>query len=118
MAKTTWANPSPAGGAFTRAGNLYRDVIFVDSKVAPLVSPAPAPGTPGNLAGIVPQGWIQQIGNDGEVDTFAHITIGGQVTIQANIWQWIVPYDGWMAWPPDPQRGQPGHTAQRPTGEG
>jgi hypothetical protein len=118
MAKTTWANPAPAGGAYQRKGNLFTDVIFVDSKAAPSISPAPAPFSAGNLAGIVPAGWIEQIGNDGEVDTMAAVTIGLQVTRQANIWQWIVPYDGWAAWPPDPQAGQPGHTAQRPTGEG
>jgi hypothetical protein len=118
MAKMTWANPSPVGGSYQRRGNLFTDVIFVDSKVAPLTSPAPAPGSAGNLAGIVPAGYVQQIGNDGEVDTMAAITIGSVVTRQANIWQWIVPYDGWAAWPPDPQNGQPGHTAQRPTGEG
>lgn len=118
MAKTTWANPAPAGGAYQRKGNLFTDVIFVDSKVAPSISPAPTPGLAGNLAGIVPAGWIEQMGNDGEVDTMAAITIGLQVTRQANIWQWIVPYDGWAAWPPDPQAGQPGHTAQRPTGQG
>lgn len=109
---------APIPAAYQRAGNLFRDVIFVDSSVAPLVSPAPAPGSAGNLAGIVPQGWVQQIGNDGEVDTMAAVTIGAQLTRQANIYQWLIPYDGWAAWPPDPQRGQPGHTAQRPTGEG
>lgn len=115
---TTWANPSPATGAYRRAGNLFRDVIFVDQTKAPTSSPAPAPFTAGNLAGIVPQGWVQQIGNDGEVDTMQSDQRTGALRYQVLINQWIVPYDGWAGWPPDPQAGQPGHSAQRPTGEG
>jgi hypothetical protein len=53
-------------------GNFYTDVILVDRSVAPTVSPAPAPGRPGNLNGCVPQGYVKQIGNDAEADTMTH----------------------------------------------
>lgn len=112
--KQTWANPSPAGGKFGRKGNLFTDVIFVDSKVAPLQSPAPAPFSAGNLAGIVPAGYVEQIGNDGEVDTLQQQVSGAYL---ANITQFVYPYFT-GGWPSDPQSGQPGHTQQRPTGQG
>ncbi len=64
--KQTWAYPNPANGAYGCNGNLYTDVIFVDPSVAPTVSPAPARGQPANLNGCGAQGWVKQIGNDGE----------------------------------------------------
>lgn len=115
--RQAWANPTPTNGAYARAGNNYRDVVFVDSRSAPLLSPAPAPGTSGNPAGIVPQGWVQQIGADGEVDTMQFDMRTGSLVYQANINQFVVPYVS-GGWPPDPQAGQPGHTPQRPPGEG
>lgn len=83
MSRQMWANPSPAGGAYTRSGNNYRDVVFVDSRSSPTSSPAPAPGTSGNLRGIVPQGWVQQIGADGEVDTMLFDVRAGTSSISA-----------------------------------
>jgi hypothetical protein len=82
--------------------------IFVESSVAPTSSPAPG-GNP-----IVPAGYIRQIGSDGEVDT-RWLSVHGSVV--ANISQFVVPYFT-GGWPPDPLFGTPGHTAQRPTGEG
>lgn len=117
MSRTAWANPNPAGGKYTRAGNNLRDVVLVDSRVAPRVSPAPAPGSAGNLAGIVPLGYVQQIGSDGEVDTMLVDVRSGSTRYDANITQFVVPYFS-GGWPPDPQSGQPGHTQQRPTGAG
>ncbi len=117
MSRQLWANPTPASGRYSRAGNNYRDTVFVDSRSAPVSSPAPAPGQPGNLQGIVPQGWVQQIGSDGEVDTMLVDARSGQNRYLANITQFVVPYVT-GGWPPDPQAGQPGHTTQRPTGAG
>ena len=82
--------------------------VFVDSAVAPTQSPAPA-GNP-----IVPAGYIRQIGSDGFVDT-RDLKVNG--VVQPNIDQFCVPYFT-GGWPPDPLTGQPGHTPQRPTGEG
>jgi hypothetical protein len=112
-----WANPAPASGRYSRAGNNLRDVVLVDSRSAPSLSPAPAPGTAGNLKGIVPQGWVQQIGSDGEVDTMQFDNRTGTIRYQANINQFVVPYIS-GGWPPDPQAGKPGHTPQRPPGAG
>jgi hypothetical protein len=84
------------------------DVVYVDSAFAPTTSPAPA-GHP-----IVPQGYVRQIGSDGFIDT-GPLSIKGQVV--PNIDQFVVPYYT-GGWPPDPLIGQPGHTPQRPTGEG
>lgn len=69
MSRQAWANPLPTNNAYTRKGNLTSDVILVDSRSAPSSSPAPAPGSTGNPRGIVPLGWIRQIGSDEEVDT-------------------------------------------------
>jgi len=115
--RQAWANPTPTGGKYTRKGTLTTDVVLVDSRSAPTSSPAPAPGTAGNLKGIVPQGWVQQIGSDGEVDTMQFDNRTGTLRYQANINQFVVPYFT-GGWPPDPQLGQPGHTPQRPPGEG
>ena len=82
--------------------------VFVESTKAPTSSPAPG-GNP-----IVPAGYIRQIGSDGETDT-RWLTVKGKV--QANIFQFVVPYFT-GGWPPDPLNGTPGHTPQRPTGEG
>jgi hypothetical protein len=98
-------------------GNLTTDVILVDSRSAPATSPASAPGSAGNLKGIVPQGWVQQIGSDGEVDTMQFDVRTGTTRYQANINQFVVPYIS-GGWPPDPLAGQPGHTPQRPPGAG
>lgn len=123
MSRQCWANPSPSGGKYTLVGGaggasrLYFDRIMVDRAVAPTTSPAPAPGQPGNLAGVVPQGWVKQIGSDGEVDTMQADTRSGSLVYDANITQFVVPYFS-GGWPPDPQLGQPGHTPQRPTGAG
>jgi hypothetical protein len=83
-------------------------VVYVDSSVSPSISPAPA-GNP-----IVPAGYIRQIGSDGETDT-RWLKVNG--VVQPNIFQFVVPYFT-GGWPPDPLTGQPGHTPQRPTGEG
>ena len=117
MSRQAWANPNPASGAYARSGNNYLDVVFVDSRSAPTTTPAPAPGSAGNLLGIVPQGWIQQIGADGEVDTMLANNQSGAIRYQANISQFVYPYVS-GGWPPDPQAGQPGHTVQRPPGAG
>lgn len=82
--------------------------IFVDSAVAPKVSPCPG-GNP-----IVPAGYIRQIGSDGFADT-RFMLING--VPKPYISQFCVPYFT-GGWPPDPLLGQPGHTPQRPTGEG
>jgi hypothetical protein len=82
--------------------------IFVDSAVAPTSSPALA-GNP-----IVPAGYIRQIGSDGYPDT-QFLIING--VVKPYITQFVVPYYS-GGWPPDPQIGAPGHTPQRPTGEG
>lgn len=82
--------------------------IFVDSAVAPTSSPALA----GNA--IVPAGYIRQIGSDGYADTQFLILNG---VVKPYITSFCVPYYS-GGWPPDPQIGQPGHTPQRPTGEG
>lgn len=113
--RQSWANPAPALGGYSRAGNNLRDVILVDSRSAPTTSPAPAPFTAGNLAGIVPQGYVKQIGSDGEVDTMQFDNRTGPTVYQANINQFVVPYFS-GGWPPDPQNGQPGHTPQRGPG--
>jgi hypothetical protein len=63
--KQTWAYPNPANGAYSCNGNLYTDVIFVDPSVARTVS-APARGQPASLNGCGAQGWVKQIGNNGE----------------------------------------------------
>lgn len=84
------------------------DRIFVESKYAPTSSPAPA----GNA--IVPAGYIKQLGSDGFADT-RFLTING--VVKPYISQFCVPYFT-GGWPPDPLIGTPGHTAQRPTGEG
>jgi len=94
-----WLAPTAAGQPAT---------IFVDSSVSPDVSPAPA-GNP-----IVPAGYIRQIGNDGFADT-RFLSVNGKVVPYIN--QFVVPYFT-GGWPPDPLNGQPGHTPQRPTGEG
>jgi hypothetical protein len=117
VSRQCWANPSPANNAYTRKGNLTTDVILVDSRSAPTSSPAPAPGGGGNPKGIVPQGWIRQIGSDEEVDTMLVDARSGTNQWRANITQFVVPYIS-GGWPPDPQAGQPGHTPQRPPGEG
>lgn len=117
MSRQAWANPAPTNGRYSRLGNNLRDVVLVDSRSAPVSSPAPAPGSAGNKAGIVPQGWVQQIGSDGEVDTMQFDNRTGAIRYQANINQFVVPYVS-GGWPPDPQAGQPGHTTQRPPGEG
>jgi hypothetical protein len=82
--------------------------VFVDSAVAPTFSPAPA-GNP-----IVPVGYIRQIGSDGYEDT-RFLAIAG--VVKPYITSFVVPYYS-GGWPPDPQIGQPGHTSQRPPGEG
>lgn len=115
--RQAWANPHPANNSYSRKGNNLVDIVLVDSRSAPTTSPAPAPGQPGNLAGIVPQGWVQQIGSDGEVDTMQFDNRAGPTRYQANINQFVVPYIS-GGWPPDPQAGKPGHTPQRPPGEG
>lgn len=83
-------------------------IVFVDSAYAPATSPAP----PGNA--IVPTGYIRQIGSDGYEDT-RFLSIKGVVVPYID--QFCVPYYT-GGWPPDPLTGQPGHTPQRPTGEG
>jgi len=80
----------------------------VESTVAPTSSPALA----GNV--IVPVGYIRQIGSDGETDT-RWTSVQGRVV--SNISQFVVPYFS-GGWPPDPLLGTPGHTSQRPPGEG
>lgn len=112
MARSVWINPNPPGG-FIRAirGGLSQDVIFVDDSLEPPISPAPA----GNA--FVPAGWVRQIGDDGECDTMLGDIRSGSLVYDANITQWAQPYFT-GGWPPDPQAGQPGHTAQRPTGAG
>lgn len=117
MSRQLWANPTPANNRYIRVGNNFRDVVFVDSRSAPTSSPAPAPGTAGNLKGIVPQGYVQQIGSDGEVDSILANNQTGSIRYLANISQFVVPYVT-GGWPPDPQAGRPGHTTQRPTGAG
>jgi len=82
--------------------------VFVESRFAPVVSPAP-PGHP-----IVPTGYIRQIGSDGFADT-RFLSINGKVVPYID--QFCVPYFT-GGWPPDPLSGTPGHTAQRPTGAG
>lgn len=106
MSRTVWVNPNPATGRVTK-----RDIIFIDSKSAPTSSPAPA-GHP-----VVPVGWVQQMGGEGEVDTLLPDTRSGSTVYQPQIYQFVVPYFT-GGWPPDPQAGQPGHTQQRPTGAG
>ena len=112
MARQAWANPNPSGGRYTLIHNNLTDVVLVDSRSAPRTSPAPAPGSAGNPAGIVPQGWVKQIGSDGAVDTMQFDLRTGTTVYQANINQFVVPYFS-GGWPPDPQFGQPGHTSQR-----
>jgi hypothetical protein len=86
----------------------YPDRVFVESSKAPSSSPAPA-GNP-----IVPAGYIRQIGSDGYTDTRWTLIAGVPVTVTR---QFVVPYFS-GGWPPDPLTGTPGHTAQRPTGQG
>ena len=112
MARSVWINPNPPGGIL-RAGTrgLSPDVIFIDDSIEPVISPAPA-GDP-----TIPAGWVRQIGTDGECDTMIGDIRAGTLLYDANIAQWCVPYFS-GGWPPDPQAGLPGHTAQRPTGAG
>lgn len=117
MSRQAWANPNPAGGAYQRKGTLMTDVVLVDSRSAPASSPAPTPGSTGNPAGIVPAGYVRQIGSDTEVDTMLADQRSGNTVYRALITQFVVPYYT-GGWPADPQAGQPGHTPQRPTGAG
>ena len=82
--------------------------VFVESRFAPTSSPA-LPGNP-----IVPAGYIKQIGSDGFADTRFQLINGVPVPY---IDAFCVPYFT-GGWPPDPLTGTPGHTPQRPTGQG
>lgn len=102
-ARTCWVNPNPPSGTITKS-----DMVFCSSTKAPAFSPAPA-GNP-----IVPAGWVRQTGSNGDVD-IAPVKVAGNFVPTFS--QFVVPYFS-GGWPADPVLGQPGHTAQRPTGAG
>lgn len=118
-----WINPSPqaavAGdgalygefkygervyGSPTRiASNLDTRFVRVASELAPTQSPAPA----GHA--IVPEGWVRQMGDEGEEDMGLVDARTTPATPAATMSQFTVPYYT-GGWPPDPLIGQPGHT--------
>lgn len=105
MAKQVWVDP-----------NNSKNVIFIDSKVAPPLQPGTVNVSAGNA--VVPAGFIKQIGWDGFMDSGGEIWLGAnQLTgtpqlgvPQPNIFIPGVPYFT-GGWPPDPLLGQPFHTA-------
>lgn len=109
--RTCWVNPNPSGGQLTK-----QQVIFADRAVAPNVPVGtPVPAGTGNP--IVPDGYVRQIGSDGEADNVLGDNRSGSLLYDANIAQFCVPYIS-GGWPPDPLAGTVGHTTQRPTGAG
>lgn len=109
--RTVWINPNPPGAQLRK-----RDVVFCDSKLAPKV-PVGTPVPAGTANPVVPDGYVRQIGSDGEVDYLLGDIRSGTLLYDAEIAQFCVPYFT-GGWPPDPLSGTVGHTAQRPTGAG
>ncbi len=105
-----WINPNSIGTSVSRrkASSLDQDFVRIASELAPTVSPAS--GHP-----VVPDGWVLQMGDEGEADTMLKDTRGAALAYRANITQPTVPlYTG--GWPPDPLSGQSGHTPPAPAG--
>jgi hypothetical protein len=99
-----WVNPNPSSSPSHRHGpSLNQDWVRVASEIAPTTSPAPV----GN--GVVPDGWVLQMGDEGEFDTMLLDNRTTPPQYRANLTQATVPYYS-GGWPPDPLIGTPGHT--------